>query len=577
MKRRGIRTYKEQVMPVSDEVKEQATPRKRNRKKAAVAAERPIKYPDRIAEVRLVKNGDPIDAALAKELLGWEELDDSADNYLLIDESGPVPGKGKKIQCVNNTHNRPFNETWARTIAQDILNRHWRDNGEAIVIGRTGRVLSGQHRLIGLVLADQMWSGKNAPHWKSKWPEGPLVIESTLSLGVSEESETVRTLDNVRPRTFSDVLYTEENVFGSLSPSARKEAIRNLDYCVRFLWNRTGQSNQSYGYFNTYRTHSEAIDFLHNHPHIFQAVEHVTGLNERPKSKDENGKVIVGAAPVTQVVGSAGIASGIEYLAGCSATSPDGANNYHDSDPRAEKKGKRSLLDWSRWEKAQQFLEDLLQLEQVREVMIDLLPAMEGDLKISQAAKAAVIVKAWNFYVEDQPFTAEDITPETVVDGFGNRIIAESPILGGIDDGDRSFKIPKADGSTSVKVGTGDSEPEETPEDTDGEDSEDNSGIPSEDSGESYDDVTDAWEQETNENGEHRNMSSMTVGELTEEELEKRKNEQLEAREEKKRILTEKKKERRRNKRRDEMAQIVAQATARDGTGPPMESTETPQ
>jgi hypothetical protein len=113
---------------------------------------------------------------------------------------------------------------------------------------------------------------------------------------VSEEPATIRTLDNVRPRTLSDVLYTEENVFGRLSAAARKEAIRNLDYAIRFLWNRTGQSNPSYGSFTSYRTHSESLDFFHRHPHLAQIVEHITGINERPKMKDEDGKVTTGPA-----------------------------------------------------------------------------------------------------------------------------------------------------------------------------------------------------------------------------------------------------------------------------------------
>jgi hypothetical protein len=514
----------------------------KGRKKAAV--ERPVKYPTRTAEVRLVETGNPIDAALAKNLLGWEELDDSADNYLLVDENG------KKVQCVNNAHNRPFNETWARTLAQDILNGHWRDNGEAIVIGKSGQVLSAQHRLVGLVLADQLWRGKNAPHWKSK-SSTPPVIESTLSLGVSEEPATIRTLDNVRPRTLSDVLYTEENVFGRLSAANRKEAIRNLDYAIRFLWNRTGQGNPSYGSFTSYRTHSESLDFFHRHPHLAQIVEHITSINERPKAKDENGKVVTGPAPITQVAGSAGVAAGIEYLASCSASDEDQVAAYHQAEPPAEKKGKKDLLDWSLLEKALAFFEELPHVEQVREVMIDLLPAMEGDLKVSQAVKAAVIVKAWEHYKDDRSFSAEDITPETVVDGFGNRILAESPTLGGIDDGDRSFKRPKKHDAEESAADAGESE-DEFPPDASEEDEEDS---------------------DEDSNG----VAGMTLPDLTEEELERRKDEQLAAREEKRQQLDENRKERRRARRRNEMAQAVARATVRDSKEPPTESTETSQ
>jgi hypothetical protein len=530
---------KEQVtMPVSKEpvsvpetTSKPTSAKPRGRKKAATI-ERPVKYPSRTAEVRLVETGNPIDATLAKELLGWEELEDGVENYLLVDENG------KKVQCVNNAHNRPFNETWARTLAQDILNGHWRDNGEAIVIGKSGQVLSAQHRLVGLVLADQMWRGKNAPHWKEK-SSTPPVIESTLSLGVSEEPATIRTLDNVRPRTLSDVLYTEENVFGKLSAAARKEAIRNLDYAIRFLWNRTGQGNPSYGSFTSYRTHSESLDFFHRHPHLAQVVEHITGINEKPKMKDEDGKTITGPAPITQVAGSAGVAAGIEYLAGCSASDEDQVAAYHQAEPPAEKKGKKDLLDWTLLEKALAFFEELPQMEEIRAALASL-PGLEGDLKVSQAVKVATIIKAWNHHCkEDLAFTAEDITPETVVDGFGNRILAESPTLGGIDDGDRSFKRPKkhdAEDSSSANTEEGE---DEFPPDASEEDEEDS-------------------DEESN------GVAGMTAPDLTEEELERRKDEQLAAREDKRQQLAENRKERQRARRRNEMAQAVARATVRD-------------
>jgi hypothetical protein len=529
---------KEQVtMPVSKEpvsvpetTSKPTSAKPRGRKKAATI-ERPVKYPSRTAEVRLVETGNPIDAVLAKELLGWEELEDGVENYLLIDENG------KKVQCVNNAHNRPFNETWARTLAQDILNGHWRDNGEAIVIGKSGQVLSAQHRLVGLVLADQLWRGKNAPHWKSKSSTQP-VIESTLSLGVSEEPATIRTLDNVRPRTLSDVLYTEENVFGKLSAANRKEAIRNLDYAIRFLWNRTGQGNPSYGSFTSYRTHSESLDFFHRHPHLAQVVEHITGINERPKMKDEDGKTITGPAPITQVAGSAGVAAGIEYLAGCSASDEDQVAAYHQADPPAEKKGKKDILDWDLLEKALAFFEELPQMEEIRAALASL-PGLEGDLKVSQAVKVATIIKAWNHHCkEDQAFTAEDITPETVVDGFGNRILAESPTLGGIDDGDRSFKKPKKHDAEESTADAGESEDEFPP------------------------DADEADEEESDE--DTNGVVGMTAPDLTEDELERRKDEQLAAREDKRQQLAENRKERQRARRRNEMAQAVARATVRD-------------
>jgi hypothetical protein len=171
--------------------------------------------------------------------------------------------------------------------------------------------------------------------------------------------------------------------------------------------------------------------------------------------------------------------------------------------------------------------------------MIDLLPAMEGDLKVSQAVRTAVIIKAWNHHCkEDLAFTAEDITPETVVDGFGNRTLAESPTLGGIDDGDRSFKKPKKhDDEEASDANAGDGEDEFPP---------------------------DASEEDEEDSDESNGVVGMTAPDLTEDELERRKDEQLAAREDRRQQLAENRKERQRARRRNEMAQAVARATVRD-------------
>jgi hypothetical protein len=77
-----------------------------------------------------------IDATLAKELLGWEQPENIVDDHFITDE------EGKKIQCVNNDHNRPSSEAWASVLAQDILDSHWTGYEGAIAIGKFGK--SGQ-------------------------------------------------------------------------------------------------------------------------------------------------------------------------------------------------------------------------------------------------------------------------------------------------------------------------------------------------------------------------------------------------------------------------------------------------
>lgn len=50
--------------------------------------------------------------------------------------------------------NRPLRDFRAQTIGADITARRWRENGESVVFDDRGRLLDGQHRLRGCVLAN---------------------------------------------------------------------------------------------------------------------------------------------------------------------------------------------------------------------------------------------------------------------------------------------------------------------------------------------------------------------------------------------------------------------------------------
>jgi hypothetical protein len=216
----------------------------------------------------------PITVAKGKEILLWEAEKEyaarvKASNPAYKDVEITFPKEfpahfrdeeGNLVRCWNNCKNRWFDEPRARLYAQEILQRNWAGpstfpgetvNGETIVIGRTGIVLSGQHRLIGLVLAFQMWLGKNKLHWQKYWQEEPF-LESLIVTGVSEHPCIVRTLDNVKSRTLADTLYTSEVFDGltlpeangetqrTLRPKERMELARMLDSAVDLLWKRTG-------------------------------------------------------------------------------------------------------------------------------------------------------------------------------------------------------------------------------------------------------------------------------------------------------------------------------------------------
>ncbi len=394
-----------------------AKPKTQAKKSAAPAEpERPVVYED--VQVNLLSGKDALTAQLAMQVLGWEEETDEikfGDSYTLIDETG------KKVRCVNNAKNRPLNEGWARTLMQDILMKRWAGpngngktvNGEAVIIGRTGLVLSAQHRMIGLVLANQVWAGDQAEHWRDKWPTAP-VLDTIMVCGVDESDETTMTLDNVRPRSLADVLYVG-GYFSKKKDSERKVLVKMLENAVKLLWERTLQDQDA---FTPRRTHSEALDFIGRHPRVVDAVKHVY---------EENG----GADKrITKFV-PGGLAAGLMYLMAFSGTEDKKVTKYKRADAPKEQ-----MLDRSRWDKAEEFWTLLAgtaaELKGMREALGEL-PAKDAD---NVRAKMAQICKAWNHWVSGGSMTAKGLKLATKTDeDLGCEVVAEFTTVGGIDFG----------------------------------------------------------------------------------------------------------------------------------------------
>src|SRR5271165_5963889 len=234
----------------------------------------------------------------AKERLGWqEETEDNrfGDKYDFVDT------RGCKIRCTNNTNNRPFDRKKALEHAQNILTKAWRFNGETMIFGKSGDTLSAQHRLIGFIFACQMWERED--HWKLMWEEEPT-IQSLIVQGIDDDPETVRTIDNVNPRTLDDVLYTI-GFFPKSKLGERKSAIKNLSHCIKFLWDRTGAKNDPW---SPNRTHAESLEFISRHGgpkgRLIKSVEHIT-IEDSPKDG--------GYRAITQFI-HPGVASGLMWL-----------------------------------------------------------------------------------------------------------------------------------------------------------------------------------------------------------------------------------------------------------------------
>ena len=361
---------------------------------------RPVIYAE--PQVQLCTGDEVMTVDAAKSLLGWEEEADDVkfgSDFLLVDVFG------KKVRCVNNTKNRPLTEKWAYTIAQEHLQLRWRLNGETIVIGTTGEVLSGQHRLIALILAEQL--RQKHEHWQTNWPD-EITMNCVVVFGIDEQDEVVNTLDTGKSRTLGDVLYRSE-LLAKYEPKVRRAMARACDYATRLYWHRTGASNDA---FAPTKTHSEAMNFLTVHPKFLEVVNHIV-------EEDEKGAVAKFVSP--------GTAAGLCYLMAACASDPDQYDKTEDT------------LDLTNIDKARDFFVMLAGgASEVGELCKAILSLSDPDSGTSGSLseRIALIVKAWNQFVEHGKVTAAQIRLEYATDTDGIKRLNECPAVGGIDLGD---------------------------------------------------------------------------------------------------------------------------------------------
>jgi len=361
------------------------------------SAKRSLIYPE--VSVSICTGHDSLTCDQAVQLMGWVSESTSVkfhDDYLFKDDNGA------KVRCTNNCKNRPFDESWARSIAQDILNKQWKLNLETVIIGSTGQVLSGQHRLCALILACQMWAKHD--YWHETW-DGEPTIDTLVAFGGDESEEFTRTLDNVKPRTLADVLFTS-GMFSHHRPKDRKHVTRMLDYAIRLLWERTGASNNA---FLPRRTHSEALEFISNHPSIVKYVNHIYEEDARGSLK----KLM-----------SLGYSSGLMYLMAVSASD---YGLYADGG-RCE-----NALDMEYEEMSYAFWTELAVGNSLNAVKIAFTASDENDELIRVDEKIAMVCKAWNAFKVGEIVDDATVTLKYSMDDAGYPYLDEHPNVGGID------------------------------------------------------------------------------------------------------------------------------------------------
>jgi hypothetical protein len=86
----------------------------------------------------------------------------------------------------NNDHNRKVTQSRVNEYAQEIKDGMWLNNGESIIVSKSGRLLDGQHRLLAVVKAERS-------------------IEALLVEGVEDQQDGVDTFLSINTKNRSNV------------------------------------------------------------------------------------------------------------------------------------------------------------------------------------------------------------------------------------------------------------------------------------------------------------------------------------------------------------------------------------
>jgi len=342
---------------------------------------------------------DSLTAEDAKRLLGWEIEGDQpfGEDFLLKDR------EGHKVRCTYNTANRPYSHTRTLTYMHDILRGAWQFNGHTRIIGKNGVILSGQHVLPALVLAEQTWRLERE---KYAHLTKPPTIETLIVKGIEETDAIKNTIDTARESTFADALFRTSH-FADLNKGHRKRVAKLGQFAVQILWHRSGAQAV---HETPVRTHSDSQEFLNNHPTLVDCVRHVYV---------ENGKTNAIAKLL-----SCGYTAGLMYL--MAASKSDYAKYRFDR--------REENLNLEQYEQAKKFVTALAQnAGVVRAVRTKIAELIDEGGVVPASLRMAVVCNGWNAWIESGKCTLQNVEIHYTTSDEGARILDELPTLGGVD------------------------------------------------------------------------------------------------------------------------------------------------
>jgi hypothetical protein len=441
--------------------------------KKTKSVEREVVYPEKKAEWYI---GDrALDVDTAKDLLGWQVEEEGVkfgDTFDLKDYTG------RKVRLINNTHNRELDQQWVKELVQNHLRKQFKLNGESVIIGKYGSTLSAQHRLVSLILAEQQRDAQQSKNqmWDHTWGNNPVTMETVVVYGVDEDPETVRTIDNVKPKSLADVLYADPELFSTnktLTQADRSTLTKMLESAVRKVRFRTHADKDAY---RPKRTHAEeAVKhiFDENKAIVEKTKVKTTDDNREPVEKEEKKTTI----PLQTLKLNPGSAAGLLYLMATSGDDTDG-DKYRNLYQNGNVDLAMKKVKFTRWDSACQFWSLVCDVKTTPPPLKEMRYALSalnsptGESGGTTAEREAIVIKAWNAWIND-----EDLNPDRLSldysepDAEGNRSLINHPDVGGID-----FGVPVPEVKVKSEKVEGDSS-DETGEGSEGSESDNDSGM----------------------------------------------------------------------------------------------------
>lgn len=348
------------------------------------------KHPEVCAVLRAKHTDEgPLTVDDCKSLIGWTEEPDDKDwekDYALKDLYG------QKIRLTNNTRNRPFKRPLADRYANEHVRGKWALNLETIVVASNGMLQQGQHRLVGLILGEQIRQID-----PNQWGKAPLVYEVLVGYGVSSKPETANTYDLGAKRSLGDVLYRHEKFAKGTSAKKQRGTALILAGAIRLVWLRVGGKQVS---FAPHFPHSEALEFYGEHPDILQSVMDIVGLDG---GEEGNEKCISSLVSLSY-------AAGLLYLM-----------------ERAETRN-AAIEFWTAFASGEGLKKGspILSLRQ-------LLVRMDATSGGKRDEVIGAVVKAWLLWSNGRSGTTKEVKVPRKKDG-DRFVLSEFPRIGGIDD-----------------------------------------------------------------------------------------------------------------------------------------------